>query len=81
VVISPKHIKFLQLCDSNGENSLQPVDFGRLVKNCTNLKYGRLGYVHRSICKGRNLVMHDPENDTLAMYEVYRRFLEEAADW
>ncbi|KAJ4367067.1 hypothetical protein N0V83_007597 [Neocucurbitaria cava] len=67
--------KFRYLRDSNADDCFQPIQLGYLIKHCTDLRSGQLGFVHRSLCPGRQLVMHDAENDTLAMYEVYQQFL------
>jgi hypothetical protein len=70
-----------QIYDSNGQPCLQPVNLGPFIKHCTDLQSCRLGFAHRSMFPGKYLEMHDPENDTLAMYEIYQRFLSETQDW
>jgi len=81
-LVSPRHQNqtFLQLCDSLGRPSLQPINFGYLIKHCTNLGHLSLGYVHRSLFD-KNLEMHDAGNDTLAMYDIYQWFLTNTRDW
>jgi hypothetical protein len=72
---------FFQLHDTSGRPSLQPINLGHLVKRCSNLLSGSMGYVHRSLFDTKRLLMHEAENDTLAMYDVYQRFLRETKHW
>lgn len=73
--------KYQHLLDSKGEDCFQPVNLGPLIKHCTNLPLGRLGFVHVTFCKAAPLIMHLPENDTLALYDVYHKFLEVSRGW
>jgi hypothetical protein len=45
---------------------------GALLKNCTELKLPRQGYVYESSSKGVPLRMHEADNGTLALFKVYR---------
>ncbi|CAN9199983.1 unnamed protein product [Alternaria alternata] len=81
LIVSRDSQSSYQIYDRDDQASLQPVNFGLLVRNCSDLACGQLGYVHRSLFKGKNLIMHDAENDTLAMYEIYQLFLEKSQDW
>jgi hypothetical protein len=51
--------------------SIQPFDIARMMGRCTDLGNLRLGYVFRSMFLiQRQLRMHDPDNNTLAMVQI-----------
>ncbi|KAI8939782.1 hypothetical protein NX059_003523 [Plenodomus lindquistii] len=74
--IPRKHLT--RLIDDSGENCLQSVNLGILVKWSSNLTSGRLGFVFRSLFPDHRLDMHQPENDTLATCMVYQELIKGA---
>ncbi|KAJ4340954.1 hypothetical protein N0V95_007356 [Ascochyta clinopodiicola] len=61
---------------------IQPFNLATLVKQCTDLKNARLGYVFRSTFpQARTLTMHVADNDTLAMVKVFHLVESVSRDW
>jgi hypothetical protein len=61
---------------------LQLFDVARMMRGCTNLSACRLGYTFRSLFPAeRDLQMHDPDNDTLAMVKVFHVLRRASRGW
>jgi hypothetical protein len=66
---------------TTGESCLQTINVVNLLRESTNLAMMKCGYTHRSLFPSVDLQMHKAENDTLAMCQIYYRFLIESAAW
>ncbi|KAH5703725.1 hypothetical protein HBI18_255280 [Parastagonospora nodorum] len=81
-LLSPRtESKLGSLLDSGGRNCLQPFNVAVMLQHCSDLAYTRCGYVFRSLLPGISMEMHLADNDTFAMYQIYKRLMLESAPW
>jgi hypothetical protein len=68
------------LCPPELRYCLQPVDFARLIKACSDMESVALGYTYRSVTND-DINWHDPAEDTLGMAAILRWFIAETTAW
>jgi hypothetical protein len=60
---------------------IQPFNLGCVILQCSNLIYGKLGFVHQAISGEKDMSWHFPEYDCLDTAEILRWFIDNTGSW